>query len=117
MRRLPTELPEIYTKFLQDHLVVKRRNRFFDAVTVDVNLGQIIQSSHKSTGGIIGQTRQSEYVTKWEIVYHEIHSISNALTQITNTNIGSRENEIYHELEKRFCSMFNFQGKRLLNLY
>ena len=57
MRRLPTELPEIYTKFLQDHLVVKRSNRFFDAVTVDVNLGQIIQSSQKSTGGIIGQTR------------------------------------------------------------
>ena len=61
----------------------------------------------------MGQTRQSEYNTKWENIDHEIHSISNPFREITNTNFGSRENEIHHELEKRFCSTFNFQVKTI----
>ena len=76
-----------------------------------MKLEQTIQRSQKSTGGIIGQTRQSEYVTKWEIVSHEIFSIANAFREITNTSFGSRETEIHHELDKHFCSMFNFQVK------
>ena len=44
-----------------------------------------------------------------EIVYHEILPISNAFREITNTNIGSIETQIHHELDKNFCSMFNSQ--------
>ena len=57
---------------MQGHFVVKQRNGSFSAVAVDMRLEQRIQRSQKSTGDITGQTRQLEYVTKWEIVYHEI---------------------------------------------
>ena len=111
MRRLPEEHPEIYTKFMQGHFVVKQRYGSFNAVAGYMKLEQTIQRSQKSTGGIIGQTRQSEYVTKWEIGYHKILSISNAFREITKTNLRSREIKIHHELDKHFCSIFNSQVK------
>ena len=46
-----------------------------------------------------------------EIFYHDIYSISNAFREITNANIGSIETQIHHELDKKFCSMFNSQVK------
>ena len=49
-----------------------------------------------SIDGIIGQTKQPEYVTQWEIFYHKIFSILNTFKAITN--LGLRETEI--------CSMF-----------
>ena len=99
---------------MQGHFVVKQRYGSFNAVAGDMELEQTIQRSQKSTRGIIGQSRQSEYVIKWEIVYHEILSMTNAFTEIANTNIGSTETEILHELDKHFCSMINSQ---VLNLY
>ena len=91
--------------------MVKQRYGSFNAVAGDMKLEQTIQRSQKSTGGIIGQTKQLEYVTKWEIVYHEILSITNAFREMANTNLGSRETEVHHELDKRFCSMFSSQVK------
>ena len=107
MRRLPKEHAEVYSKFMQGRFVVKQRYGSFNAVAEDMKLEQTIQRSQEKTGGIIGPTRQSEDVTKWEIVYHEILSILNAFREITNTNLGSRETRIYHELARKFCSMFN----------
>ena len=89
------------------NFAVKQRYGSFNAVAGDMKLVQIIQQSQKGTGGIIGKTRQSEYVTKRETVYHEILSLSNTFREITNTNFGSRETKIHHEFDKHFCSMFN----------
>ena len=89
------------------NFAVKQRYGSFNAVAGDMKLVQIIQQSQKSTGGIIGKTRQSDYVTKRETVYHEILSLSNTFREITNTNFGSRETKTHHEFDKHFCSMFN----------
>ena len=89
------------------NFAVKQRYGSFNAVAGDMKLVQIIQHSQKGTGGIIGKTRQSEYVTKRETVYHEILSLSNTFREITNTNFGSRETKIHHEFDKHFCSKFN----------
>ena len=51
-----------------------------------MKLEQIIQLSQKSMGGIISQTNQQNYVTEWEIVYHEILSISNVFKETTKKN-------------------------------
>ena len=110
MCHLLEEHPEIYTKFMQGHFVVKQRYGSFNAVAGDMKLERTNHRSQKSTGGIIGQIRQSEYVTKWEIVYHEILSVTNAFREIAN-NLGSRETKIHHELGKHCCSMFNSQVK------
>ena len=108
MCHLREEDPEIYTKFMQGHFVVKQRYGSFNAVAGDMKLEQTIHQSQRSTGGIVGQIRRSEYVTKWEIVYHEIVSITNAFREITN-NLESRETKIHHELGKHCCNMFNSQ--------
>ena len=89
------------------NFAVKQRYGSFNAVAGDMKLVQIIQQSQKGTGGIIGKTRQSEYVTKRETVYHEILSLSNTFREITNTNFRSRETKIHHEFDKHFCSKFN----------
>ena len=49
-----------------------------------------------SIDGIVGQTKQPEYITQYEIFYHKIFSILNTFRAITN--LGLRETEI--------CSMF-----------
>ena len=43
-----------------------------------MKLEQTIRRSYKGTGGILGQTTQSKYVTELEIVYRKLLSISNA---------------------------------------
>ena len=103
MRRLPKDYPEIYEKFMEGLFVLKQNKGNFNAVAGDLKLEQTINRSQKSISGIIGQTGQREYVTKWEIVYHEILSISNKFRSLTNSNLGSRETEMHHELDQNFC--------------
>ena len=66
--------------------VVCTSDRLFSAVSPDMKLEQIIQSLEKSMSVIISQTNQQNYVTEWEIVYHEILSISNVFKETTNKN-------------------------------
>ena len=67
----------------------------------------MINRSQKSVGGIIGQTRQREYITKWEIVYHEILAISNTFRDLTHPKLGSNETNVHYKLDKNFCKFFN----------
>ena len=93
MRQLPQNYPEIYDKFLKGLFVVKQSQGNFNAVA-DLKLEQTISRSQRSPDGIIGQTRQREYVTKWEIVYHEILAISNTFRGLTHANLGSNETNV-----------------------
>jgi len=57
MNLLGSDHPNIYTKFIEDHFVVRRANTQFNAVGADMALEQTINRSQKSSGGIIGETR------------------------------------------------------------
>ena len=63
-----------------------------------MKLEQTIQRSKKSQSGIIGQTWQNNYVTKWEMIYHEIMNISNSFQGITSSKLSFGENDQYHKL-------------------
>ena len=67
MRKLHQTHPEIYDKVFKGHFLVKQSQGNFNAVAGDLKLEQTINCSQKSVGGVIGQTRQREYVTKWEL--------------------------------------------------
>ena len=100
MRKLPEKFPTIFNAFKAGMFVVCTSDRLFSAVSPDMKLEQTIQRSQKSMGGIISQTNQQNYVTEWEIVYHEILSISNVFKEITNKNCElSNEYTQHHELE------------------
>ena len=84
MRKLPEKFPTIFDAFKVGMFVVCTSDRLFSAVSPDMKLEQTIQRSQKSMGGIISQTNQQYYVTEWEIVYHEILSVSNVFKEIAN---------------------------------
>lgn len=42
-----------------------------------MKLEQSIQTSKKDTGGIIDMCHKDAYVTKWELIYHNVLAISN----------------------------------------
>ena len=91
MRKLPSEHQEIYNEFMEGKFVVKTKCESFNAVSPDMKLEQAIQRSKKSSGGIIGQTRQDSYISEWELVYHEVLSISNCYNSLTSAEYSSRE--------------------------
>ena len=57
--------------------VVKTTQGKFNAVAPDMKLEQTINRSSKSSRGIIGNTKALDYVTEWQLIYHEILDISN----------------------------------------
>ena len=95
---MPKKFPTVFNAFKARMFVVYTSDRLFSAVSPDMKLEQTIQRSQKSMGGIVSQTNQQNYVTEWEIVYHEILSISNVFKEITNKNC-ELSNEFTHELE------------------
>ena len=86
MGKLPHEHPDIYKEFMKGKFVVKTSRGNFNAVAPDMKLEQTIQRSIKGTGGIFGQTKKYSFVTEWELVYHEVLSISNCLYDIRLMN-------------------------------
>ena len=71
-----------------------------ETAPADMCLEQTINRSQKSTGGVIGETRRKSFVTEWEIIYHEILSVSNLYREITYTRTQDYELTIHHEFTK-----------------
>ena len=107
MRKLEEEHPEIHAEFLKGNFVVKSNAGSFNAVAPDMKLEQTIQRSKKSSSGVIGETRRHEYVSEWEVCYHEVLSISNAFRNLIGSNIAAREHDLHHELGGNFAKVFN----------
>ena len=112
MRRLPIDHPEVCSGFLAGDFVIKTKKRSFNAVAPDMKLEQSIQRAKKSSGGIIGQTKQTDYVTEWEIIYHEILPINNIFRTLTSVNTGQGDSYIQHELHGNYLNVFNDQVKK-----
>ena len=62
-----------------------------------MKLDQTIQRSNKSSGGVIGKTRNKKFVIEWELACHEILSICNVFRNVTNGVIDFRDTDLHHE--------------------
>ena len=60
--------------FMKGKHVVKRYQHKFMAASADMALEQTINRSQKSSSGIIGCTKQKQFVAEWEITHHELGS-------------------------------------------
>ena len=109
MRTLKDDHPKLHAEFVKGHFVVKSNTGSFNAVAPDMKLEQTIQRSQKSSGGIIGQTRQCDYVSEWEMCYHEVLAISNTFCTLISSNATAREHDLHHELGGNFAKVFNRQ--------
>ena len=115
MRKPPKKFPTVFNAFKAGMFVVCTSDRLFSAFSPDMKLEQTIQRSQKSMGGIISQTNQQNYVTEWEIVYHEILSISNVFKEITNKNCElSNEFTQHHELEGNLSKEIELAVQKLV---
>lgn len=64
--------PKVYEEFLKGNFVVKASDIPFASVASDQRLEQTANREKKSVGGIIGQTNLKGYVTKWDLIHHEM---------------------------------------------
>ena len=97
MRRLPETHPEVHRQFMEGNFVVKRTAGLFKAIAVDLALEQTINRSQKSSSGIIGSTKSKKYVAEWELIYHEMLSISNLHRELTGVSNSYYQLSTNHE--------------------
>ena len=94
MRRLPTDHRAIYETFMKGYFVINESHRKFSCVSPGMKLEQTMQHAQKISSGIIWQTRWISYMSKLEVVYHEILAISNTFRRLTNSTLGASESEV-----------------------
>ena len=63
-------------------------------------LEQTINRSQKGTSGIIGSSRRKQYVSEWEIIYHEMLAVSYLHRQESGVSTQYYELSINHEFTK-----------------
>ena len=92
----------------------------FKAVGGDQLLEQTINRSQKSHSGIIGITRQKAFVAQWEIIYHEMLSVSNLHRSICGSRPSVHDSIVHYEFnaaettraEKNFQAMVKFVDEK-----
>ena len=55
----------------------------------------------------MGQMKNVSYVSEWEIVYHEVLSVSNTFRELTNANLGFRETDLHRMAVKQIKNYTN----------
>ena len=79
----------------------------FKAVAADMCLEQTINRSQKSTSGIIGSTKKKLYVSRWEMIYHEMPAVVNLYRDISGI--------VTHNTELLVNAEFSFPATKALN--
>ena len=77
MRHLPQTAPSVYENFLQGNFSIQDKQGHFNAVGGDQKLEQTINLSSKCCDGIIGHSRQKQYIAEWDLIYHEMMALKN----------------------------------------
>jgi len=98
LKALPVTHPYLYDQFCQGNFVVKSHYGAFNAVAGDMKLEQTINRSSKSVGGVIGQQKSLQYVTEWQLIYHETLGIANAFREITRSDTAKDETYLQKDL-------------------
>lgn len=64
----------------------------------------------KSAHGIIGQTRILNYITEWQLIYHETLEISSTIRELTNSQLGGNiETRLHHQLSENLIKQCNLR--------
>ena len=58
------------------------------------------QTINRSSRGIIGHTKALEYVTEWQLIYHEVLDISNFMRSLTKSNNIQGDTALHPQLSK-----------------
>ena len=64
---------------MDGHFVIKDKKGKFNSVSSDMKLEQTIQRAVKDVSGVVGQQRKAHFVAEWNLIYHEVHMITDFL--------------------------------------
>jgi uncharacterized membrane-anchored protein YjiN (DUF445 family) len=97
MQKLSEMAPDVYESFLEGKFSVKHTPGLFRAVGADMCLEQTINRSQKSNAGIIGSSKKKQFVAQWEMIYHEMLSVSNLYREVSGVKTRHSEFAVNHE--------------------
>ncbi|KAJ8669425.1 hypothetical protein QAD02_000684 [Eretmocerus hayati] len=112
--------PEVYEKFKQGKFVNKRTSINFTSVGYDHGLESSINLAQKSKSGTLGCTQNENYVTSWNLSYHEVLAICNYYRNLTNTKSENDGLRVHHEsspmitdrIERQVTNIMKYIGSR-----
>lgn len=89
-----------YKELLKGNFTLHWSNVPFTAVAGDQALEQTIHRSGISQSGIIRSTKKKDYVTSWNLTYHETFSIKKLFKTLAHLDNNKYELQTHHELNK-----------------
>lgn len=110
--------PVLYRRFSIGQWVVRNRPGWFCSVRGDMKVEQTIQRVSKGPGGhyVVGETRNAGAVAEFELLFHEIGSITNLLNLLTtNKPMDRTECHLQHALSTTRRHTFNENVVKLLD--
>ncbi|KAH3868329.1 hypothetical protein DPMN_031472 [Dreissena polymorpha] len=110
--------PELYWRLSIGHWVVRDGPGWFCSVAGDMKVEQTIQRVLKGPGGryVAGETRNAGAVAEFELLFHEIGTITSLLNLLTtNKPIDHTECHLQHSLSATRRHSFNQNVEMLLD--
>ena len=99
-KRLPETSPTIYSHFIKGSFSIKDKPGKFVAVPGDQKLEQTINRSSKCSDGIIGHSKQKEFIAQWDLIYHEMSGVNNFYREYTCIDENTSESYMHHQSSK-----------------
>ena len=97
-RGLPETAPSVFRNFSEGHsFSIRDRPGRFSAVGGDQKLEQTINLSSKCSDGVIGHSKQKQYIAQWDLIYHEMMAVKNFHREYTGVNECTSEAWHHHE--------------------
>jgi len=64
-------------------------------------LEQTINRSSETSAGIIGNTKRKEFITRWNIIHHELMVVKQTFREVTGVQLNNTELTINHSFTQR----------------
>jgi len=100
MKKLPETGPVIHNNFVAGRFVVKRSSTHC-RLLLPTCLEQTINCSSKISGGIIGNTKQKEFVTILNTINRELMAVNQTFREVTGVQLNNTELTVNHYFTHR----------------
>ena len=99
MKKLRETAQVVHNNFMAGHFVVKRS--FIPFSDVAANMSGTDNRSSKTSGGIIGNAKRKEFLTRWNIIHHELMVVNQTFRHVTGVQLNNTELTDNHSLSRR----------------
>ena len=101
-RNLEESHPDIYANFMNGSFSIKDTTHQFVAVGGDQKLEQSINLSSKCSDSIIGHSKQKQFFTEWNLIYHEMMAVKNFFREYADVHATNSDSYQHHQSSHAF---------------